>query len=121
MEKYNSLLNINFGRYIEGDHGVRVNAVRYFKDIAVGFWASYSGGEPNGGFNFAIPLGPKNIKNKRIFRISLPDHFFWEYSGRVWPKEGVAYSVHNDYFYHKFFYLCLLSLQKVLAREYIEL
>ncbi|MFO7615990.1 MAG: hypothetical protein R6V75_01920 [Bacteroidales bacterium] len=99
MKHFNALVNVNYGRYLMGDHGVRLDAVRFFGRTAVGFWAMHSGGEFNGGFNFAIPLAPERYKRERRVRVGLPDHFFWEYRGRVWPKAGQSYEIQNEYLY----------------------
>lgn len=99
IKHFNSMVNLNFGQYLAGDYGMRFNAVRFFGETAVGFWVAYAGGEPNGGFNFSVPLPPARYKGNRRLRIRLPDYFFWEYQGRVWPKEGRCYNVQNDYFY----------------------
>jgi hypothetical protein len=98
-QHFNSLVNLNFGRCLYGDYGIRVNAIRFFNETAVGFWAMFAGNKLNGGFNFSIPIPPRKYKPNRKFLIRPPSYFFWEYRGRIWPLEGQSYHVQNDFYY----------------------
>jgi hypothetical protein len=99
IKKFNSMINLNYGKYLHEDYGFRFNAVRFFGRTALGFWAMHAGGVINGGFNFAIPLAKAEKRSKKIFSVGLPKHMFWEYRGRAWPKEGRSYRVRNEYFF----------------------
>jgi len=68
------------GRFVFGDYGVRLDISRHFSDYTIGLYGILTGGEHNGGFHFAIPLGPKRQMRRGKVRLKLPDYFDWEYS-----------------------------------------
>ena len=68
------------GRFVYGDYGARLDISRHFGDYTIGLYGMLTGGEHNGGFHFAIPLGPKKQTRKGSVRLKLPDYFDWEYS-----------------------------------------
>ena len=68
------------GRFVFGDYGVRMDVSRHFGDYTIGLYGILTGGEHNGGFHFAIPLGPKKQTRKGALRLMLPEYFDWEYS-----------------------------------------
>lgn len=79
---YNLQFDLKAQRYVFGDYGVRMDCTRHFGEVSIGFYAMYSGGEPNGGFHFAIPLPGKKRMNRRAVRIGIPEYFDWEYEAR---------------------------------------
>lgn len=68
------------GRFVFGDYGARLDVSRHFGDYTIGLYGVLTGGEHNGGFHFAIPLGPKKQTRKGSVRMMLPEYFDWEYS-----------------------------------------
>lgn len=68
------------GRFVFGDYGARLDISRHFGDYTIGLYGLLTGGEKNGGFHFAIPLGSKRQMRKGTVRLKLPDYFDWEYS-----------------------------------------
>jgi len=90
---YNLEFNIAAHRYIYGDYGVRLDCTRHFGEVSIGFYGMYSGGEPNGGFHFAIPLPTKKRMNRKVIRLGLPEYFDWEYeaqSGNEYAKKRLG-------------------------------
>jgi hypothetical protein len=85
---HNLQFDLTAQRHIYGDYGVRLDCTRHFGEVSVGLYGMYSGGEPNGGFHFAIPLPGKKRMNRRAVRVCLPEYFDWEYEA----QSG------NDYF-----------------------
>jgi hypothetical protein len=79
---YNLQFDLTARRHIYGDYGVRLDCTRHFGEVSVGLYGMYSGGEPNGGFHFAIPLPGKKRTNRRAVRIGLPEYFDWEYEAQ---------------------------------------
>ena len=77
--RFDLQFDVRCGRYIYGDYGVRVDCTRHFGETAIGFYAMYSGGEPNGGFHVAIPFPPGKRSKQHHFRILPPRYFDWEY------------------------------------------
>ena len=79
---YNLQFDLTGQRYVYGDYGVRLDCTRHFGEVSVGFFGMFTGGEPNGGFHFAVPLpGKKRAKHKMI-RLSVPEYFDWEYEAQ---------------------------------------
>lgn len=76
---YNLQFDLSGHRFVYGDYGVRLDCTRHFGEVAVGVYGMYSGGEPNGGFHFAIPLPGKKRMNRRAVRLTIPEYFDWEY------------------------------------------
>jgi len=98
---YNLQFDLTGQRYIYGDYGIRLDCVRHFGEVAIGFYGMYTGGEPNGGFNLAIPLSGKKHMKRNAVRISAPEYFDWEYeaqSGNEYFKKrlGRYYEMRPD-------------------------
>ena len=100
---WNVRFDVSVGQYVYGDRGGRFDCMRYFGEVAVGFYAMYSGREVNGGFNFSIPLPGRKRKRSRSFpvRVMLPEYFDWEYEAQSGPdyknrKLGRTYRVHPE-------------------------
>lgn len=100
---WNVRFDLSAGQYVFGDRGGRLDCMRYFGEVAVGFYAMYSGKEVNGGFNFSVPLPGRKRKRSRSFpvRVMLPEYFNWEYEAQSGPiyksrKLGRTYQVHPE-------------------------
>ncbi|MDR1980560.1 MAG: YjbH domain-containing protein [Tannerellaceae bacterium] len=78
---YHLQFDLTAQRYIYGDYGVRMDCSRHFGEVTIGFYAMYSGGLPNGGFHFAVPL-PQKKRSTRAVRVRLPDYFDLEYEAQ---------------------------------------
>lgn len=97
----NLQFDLQGGRYIYGDYGVRGDCTRHFGEYTVGLYAQYTEGEINGGFHFALPLPSKKWKRNRTIRIKPADHFAWAYSmvshGKYINEQmGRTYNVRPD-------------------------
>lgn len=100
---WNVRFDLSVGQYVYGDRGGRLDCMRYFGEVAVGFYAMYSGKEANGGFNFSIPLPGRKRKRSKSFpiRVMLPEYFNWEYEAQCGPdymnrRLGRSYRTDND-------------------------
>jgi hypothetical protein len=76
----NLQFNFIYGRFIHGDYGFRIDFTRHFKATSIGFYGMYTGGKPNGGFHFAIPLPPAKRNRRHCIRVVPPNYFDWEYN-----------------------------------------
>ena len=101
---YNLQVAMSYGRYINGDYGVRGDITRHFGAVSIGFFAMYSGGKPNGGFHFALPLMIKKRNRKRKLRVIPAPYFDWEYNagtefekGRYYETRPNANRTENNY------------------------
>lgn len=84
--RFNLQLDVQAGRYLYGDYGVRGDCIRHFGEYTVGVYAMYTEGETNGGFNFTIPLPGKKRPARKAVRVMQPEYFAWEYSMVSWGK-----------------------------------
>ncbi|MDE5417545.1 YjbH domain-containing protein [Labilibaculum sp. DW002] len=89
--EYGLELALSYGKYIYGDKGIRADVIRHFGRVSISFFAIYTGGESNGGFNFTIPLPTKKRKRKRSFRVMPANYFDWEYDAGTEFVKGQLY------------------------------
>lgn len=78
--RFNLQFDLSYGRYLNNDYGFRADCTRHFGETTVGFYAMYTGGEPNGGFHFSIPLPPYKRNRRHTLRLMPPCYFDWEYN-----------------------------------------
>lgn len=83
---YNLQFDLQAGRYVYGDVGVRGDCTHYFGDYSIGVYALYTEGEVNGGFHFALPMPGKKWSRNRGVRVRQAEYFAMEYSMRSWGK-----------------------------------
>lgn len=81
VPQFNTQLDLQAGRYLYGDYGLRGDCTRHFGEYAVGVYAMYVEGEVNGGFHFAIPLPGKKWNRNHAVRMKpaefLPPNIAW--------------------------------------------
>lgn len=101
---YDLQLDLQLVRLVYGDMGARFDFNRHFGEVTVGIYAMHTGGEPNGGFTFAIPISRKKHSAHRRVNVRLPEYFGREYravhggiDGTYWEKElGYSYKTGPD-------------------------
>ncbi|MCF2502638.1 YjbH domain-containing protein [Dyadobacter sp. CY107] len=71
---------VSGGRYLAGDTGVRLDMLRQFSNIEIGFYAMTTSNGSTIGFNFAIPLFPGKLLNGKHVRLRTASEFPWEYN-----------------------------------------
>jgi hypothetical protein len=96
LPKFNMQFDVSGGRYIFGDYGMRIDVTRYFGETAVGLYAMYSGGTPNGGFYFTVPLPTSKRGKRHHFRVYPPRYFDFEYNGGTKFLKGRYYKSSPD-------------------------
>jgi hypothetical protein len=94
--RFDMQFDLRCGRYLYGDYGVRFDCTRHFGETAIGLYAMYSGGEPNGGFHFAIPFPPGKRARRHHIRILPPRYFDWEYKAVHIIPQGQYYKSGPD-------------------------
>ncbi|RKD91989.1 YjbH domain-containing protein [Mangrovibacterium diazotrophicum] len=80
LSRYNLRADVQAGRYFAGDYGTRVDLTRHFGQVSVGFYASYAGGDANGGFHVAIPIDPFRHRHQHAVRVMVAPYFDQEYT-----------------------------------------
>lgn len=79
------------GQFIAGDKGFRLDIFRHFGETTIGFYATYTGYAPNGGFHIAVPLDPFKRRHQKQVRIMLPAYF------------GMEYNAMNEFVYNRYY------------------
>lgn len=93
IDPHNITLKLSGGQYLYQDRGVRIDVIRQFSDVEVGFYATKTGNGSTGGFNFAIPIPPGRIAQTRQFRVRSTEEFRWEYNYSRGYNIGTRYKV----------------------------
>ncbi|MDR0891002.1 MAG: YjbH domain-containing protein [Mediterranea sp.] len=96
IPRLNTQIDVDGGRFVYGDYGVRGTLTRYFGEYIVGVYAMHTGGNKNYGFHFSIPL-PGKKRSRHPVRLMLPGQFSYQYSMQSGPDYvrralGVNYS-----------------------------
>ncbi|MDR0891005.1 MAG: YjbH domain-containing protein [Mediterranea sp.] len=92
----NTWIDMDGGRFVYGDYGMRGTLSRYFGEYIVGIYAMYTGNNKNYGFHFSIPL-PGKRRSRHAVRVMLPRQFSYQYSMQSGPDYtrkalGINYS-----------------------------
>ncbi|MCK9304492.1 MAG: YjbH domain-containing protein [Bacteroidales bacterium] len=98
-DKWNTMINLSFGKYLANDYSLRGDVVRYFKNASVGFYIQTIEIEDfplNGGFFFSVALPPHNHKRNKVVRISTANRFNLEYLARPYSDFGRVYQSSPD-------------------------
>lgn len=67
------------GAFLGGQRGIRVDVVRQFGEVDLGWFAMTSEQGKNGGAMLRIPIGPRRHPVPRALRLRTADAFRWEY------------------------------------------
>jgi hypothetical protein len=103
-------LRATYGEFLYRDKGWRVDVLRQFGEVDIGFFALSTTEGSNGGFRFSIPLFPPKYLRTRRFRISPAKEFSWEYRYKGYKTIGYRYETGHS----------IDSFVKKLNSDYIE-
>ncbi len=84
-------LGTALGRFLYGDNGWRVDIVRRFGELRLGFFALLTELGRNGGFTLSIPLPQRSYPHPGRFRFRVARRFIWEYRYRALRNPGREY------------------------------
>lgn len=79
------------GVFMDGDAGVRLDAVREFGEFEIGWYALKTEAGSNGGFTIRIPLVPSTRAELGGVVVSSANAFEWEYRYRALERVGRRY------------------------------
>jgi hypothetical protein len=97
-QPYDATGIIRAGNFLYNNPGIRVDVLRQFREVKIGFFALISSGEVNGGFNFSIPLPPRKYCRINPVRVRPAESFQWEYKARGFPESGKIYTTEHSIF-----------------------
>ncbi len=97
-EPYDLVGGLHIGKYLYNEMGVRMDLMRQFREVNVGFFVLATESELNGGFNFSIPIPPRKYSKPKYFRIRPTEKFTWEYRAKGLPTTGTMYNTENELF-----------------------
>lgn len=86
-------LKLSGGQYLFQDRGVRLDFIRQFGSVDIGFYATKTGNGSTAGFNFAIPVPPGRIAQTQRVRLRSTEEFRWEYAYTRGYNIGSRYKV----------------------------
>jgi hypothetical protein len=79
---FDLIMRATYGKFLYQDRGGRLDILRQFGEVDIGFFVSKTQIGTNGGFNFAIPIFPPKYLPTGSLRIRPAPYFPWEY--RYW-------------------------------------
>lgn len=86
-------LKLSGGQYLFQDRGVRLDFIRQFGSVDIGFYATKTRNGSTAGFNFAIPIPPGRIAQTKRVRLRSSEDFRWEYAYTRGYNIGSRYKV----------------------------
>ena len=97
-QPYDATGILRVGNFLYNHPGVRVDVLRQFREVKIGFFALVSSGDINGGFNFSIPIPPTRYCRQKAIRIRPSENFEWEYRARGFPESGKINTTEHSIF-----------------------
>lgn len=81
----------SFGRFLRGDHGVRLDLVRGPGEFELSIFGLITSEDANAGFRMAIPIPVERHIGAGPLRVRPAERFDWEYQFRKLPLAGESY------------------------------
>ncbi|MDT0647456.1 YjbH domain-containing protein [Zunongwangia sp. F260] len=73
-------LRLSAGQFLFEDKGARIDIIKQFGTVDIGFFAGYTEAGSSGGFQVAFPIFPGTIYRNRKVEVRTTNEFRWEYS-----------------------------------------
>jgi len=70
---------VQMGQFMFSDRGVRVDAIRQYGEIDLGFYATQTQNGSNAGFLIHLPLLPRKFLRTKALELRMTESFRWEY------------------------------------------
>jgi hypothetical protein len=80
IDRADVTLKLTGGQFLWRDKGARMEMIRQFTNVEIGFYAVKTENGSTLGFNFAVPIPPGKIAQGRKARLRTTDEFRWEYT-----------------------------------------
>lgn len=96
IARYDVLLRTTAGMFLEDERGVRVDIIRQFGELDVGWFVLASAEGTNGGVVLRIPLLPAKRAAAAPLRLHMADAFRWQYRYRGLVPGGRRYDTGNS-------------------------
>jgi len=95
FSQYDLSLSATYGKFLYGDKGWRLDILRQFGEVDIGFFVLKTETGHNGGFNFRIPIFPPKYLPASPIGIGTAKEFPWEYRYKGFPNNGIQYNTGN--------------------------
>jgi hypothetical protein len=95
ITRYDLSVQATAGRFVDGDRGVRLDVLRRFGELEIGWFALRTEGGSNGGVTLRIPLPPPTHAARGPIRVRMADAFGWEYRYHGLEGAGRRYDTGN--------------------------
>jgi len=76
----NFTVKLQAGQFLWSDRGARIDLIRQFTNVELGLYISKTINGSTLGFNFAVPIPPGKIFQRKNARLRTTDEFRWEYT-----------------------------------------
>jgi hypothetical protein len=86
-------VKLSGGQFMWAVKGARLDLIRQFHNVEIGFYATATENGSTLGFNFAVPIPPGKILQGKNVRLRTTDEFRWEYTYTRGYKIGERYRV----------------------------
>ncbi|MFC0181216.1 Exopolysaccharide biosynthesis protein YbjH [Pseudarcicella hirudinis] len=80
LDRANFLVKLSGGQFMYQDRGARIDLIRQFSTVDIGFFVMKTGNGATLGFNLAVPLFANPILQGKSARLRMVDEFRWEYN-----------------------------------------
>ncbi len=84
-------VKLSGGQFLWAVKGARMDLIRQFNNVEIGFYATATQNGSTLGFNFAVPIPPGKIVQGKNIRLRTTDEFRWEYTYTRGYKIGERY------------------------------
>jgi hypothetical protein len=84
-------VKLSGGQFMWAVKGARLDLIRQFNNVEIGFYATATENGSTLGFNFAVPIPPGKILQGKNIRLRTTDEFRWEYTYTRGYKIGERY------------------------------
>lgn len=84
-------LKLQAGQYLDQERGVRLDLIRQFTNVEIGFFVTKLPVSSTLGFNFAIPVPPGRVVQGKRVRLRTSEEFRWEYNYNGTANVGSPY------------------------------
>ncbi len=95
IARHDLLLRTTAGAFLEDERGVRVDVVRQFGELEIGWFGAKTGGGSNGGVMLRLPLFPAKRPPQARVRLFAADAFRWQYRYRGLVPGGRRFTTGN--------------------------
>jgi hypothetical protein len=89
-------MRATYGKFLAEDKGWRLDILRQFREVDIGFYVLNTELGTNSGFNFSVPIFPPKYLPPGPIRVRTAKYFPWEYRHYRFSESGFRYKTGNN-------------------------